>query len=142
MTNKTKKQLKAEYDKAYNLKNKEKKKQQRLDNKDNKKEYDRQHYLKNRERKLKYCITLYEENRIKAIEQLGGVCSHPGCNCTEDLQFNHINPADKLYETSSLLSGKLFINKRLQDELIKCNLLCKKHHKEETSRQWKEGLLR
>ena len=143
------------WQKEYDRKNKEKKAQYYIDNKEyildrnkrwkenNKeknKQTDRIYYLNNRDDINRKQRETYKLNRIKAIEQLGGVCSHPGCNCTEDLQFNHINPDDKLTECTWLMNGR-YDNEDLQNELSKCNLLCKPHHIEETNRQRREKKL-
>ena len=75
-------------------------------------------------------------NRKLIIEQLGGVCSYPGCNCTEDLQLDHINPLEKEYNISERLSSWDF--KKLQPEIDKCQLLCPKHHLEKTLKDAKK----
>ena len=72
----------------------------------------------------------YQENRKQIIEQLGGVCSHPNCNSTEDLQLDHINPLEKSYSISERISS--WDIKKLQPEIDKCQLLCPKHHLEKT----------
>ena len=78
----------------------------------------------------------YEKNRRLIIEQLGGVCSYPGCNCTEDLQLDHINPLEKEYNISERLSS--WDIKKLQPEIDKCQLLCPKHHLEKTLKDAKK----
>ena len=72
----------------------------------------------------------YTERRRKIIEQLGGVCSHPNCNCTENLELDHINPLEKKYEISERIST--WDISKLQPEIDKCQLLCPKHHLEKT----------
>ena len=49
-------------------------------------------YIQHQERILDKTNKQYQERREQIIEQLGGVCSHPHCNCTIDLQFDHIIP--------------------------------------------------
>ena len=81
-------------------------------------------------------LTQYTERRKQIIEQLGGVCSHPECNCTEDLQLDHIDPLEKEYNISERLST--WDIKKLQPEIDKCQLLCPKHHLEKTIKDGKK----
>ena len=74
--------------------------------------------------------TQYKERRKQIIEQLGGVCSHPNCNCIENLQLDHINPLEKSFSISERIST--WDIKKLQPEIDKCQLLCPKHHLEKT----------
>lgn len=77
-----------------------------------------------------YMLARYHRRREEAIEQLGGKCT--ACGSTEDLEFDHIDPKTKTGDT-----GKLFNQgeKRLQAELLKCHLLCKKCHAAKTAQQ-------
>ena len=87
-------------------------------------------YQRNKKIVLKKINGQYQENRKLVIEQLGGVCSYPGCNCTVDLQLDHINPLEKSYSISERISS--WDIKKLQPEIDKCQLLCPKHHLEKT----------
>ena len=93
-------------------------------------------YQKNKVSILEKINGQYENNRKLIIEQLGGVCSHPECNCTEDLQLDHINPLEKEYNISERLSS--WDIKKLQPEIDKCQLLCPKHHLEKTIKDGKK----
>ena len=93
-------------------------------------------YQKNKVEILEKINGQYENNRKLIIEQLGGVCSYPGCNCTEDLQLDHINPLEKEYNISERLSS--WDIKKLQPEIDKCQLLCPKHHLEKTLKDAKK----
>ena len=93
-------------------------------------------YQKNKESILNKTNKQYSERREQVIEQLGGVCSHPNCNCTENLQFDHINPLEKEYNISERLSS--WDIKKLQPEIDKCQLLCPKHHLEKTLKDAKK----
>tara|TARA_B100000427_G_C15269465_1_gene490335 strand:+ start:236 stop:676 length:441 start_codon:yes stop_codon:yes gene_type:complete len=93
-------------------------------------------YQKNKVEILEKINGQYENNRKLIIEQLGGVCSHPECNCTEDLQLDHINPLEKEYNISERLSS--WDIKKLQSEIDKCQLLCPKHHLEKTIKDGKK----
>ena len=93
-------------------------------------------YQKNKVEILEKINGQYENNRKLIIEQLGGVCSHPECNCTEDLQLDHIDPLEKEYNISERLST--WDIKKLQPEIDKCQLLCPKHHLEKTIKDGKK----
>jgi 5-methylcytosine-specific restriction endonuclease McrA len=67
------------------------------------------------------------ERRAKAVQQLGGKCVR--CGSTENLEFDHIVAGS--YEQRS--NGRhammwTFSEKRLQEELKKCQLLCHDCH--------------
>ena len=93
-------------------------------------------YQKNKESILNKTNKQYSERREQVIEQLGGVCSHPNCNCTENLQFDHINPLEKSYNISERLSS--WNIRRLQPEIKKCQLLCPEHHFQKTKEDAKK----
>lgn len=74
--------------------------------------------------------TRYEIERMhrriaQAKEQLGGKCVV--CGDTEGLDFDHIDPRTKLFTVVQGWSKAGF-----WDEVAKCQLLCKPHHKEKT----------
>ena len=87
-------------------------------------------YQRNKQSVLEKINGQYKDRRKQIIEQLGGVCSHPNCNSTEDLQLDHINPLEKSYSISTRISS--WDIKKLQPEIDKCQLLCPKHHLEKT----------
>ena len=87
-------------------------------------------YQRNKQSVLEKINGQYKDRRKQIIEQLGGVCSHPNCNSTEDLQLDHINPLEKSYSISERISS--WDIKKLQPEIDKCQLLCPKHHLEKT----------
>lgn len=70
----------------------------------------------------------YYRRRSEAILSLGGKCVT--CGQTEDLEFDHINPLDKTYNVARILTGGS--EQKVQAELQKCQLLCKKCHDEKT----------
>lgn len=57
------------------------------------------------------------------LELLGGECKH--CGITQKLQFDHINPASKIFDVSQRLDWKIDI---LLPEAQKCQLLCAHCH--------------
>lgn len=67
----------------------------------------------------------YYRRRAKIIEYLGGKCAV--CGMTKDLELDHINRADKTFEITQRLSIR-----NNKAELDKCQLLCRKHHREKT----------
>jgi hypothetical protein len=76
-----------------------------------------------------YMKTWYDRRRAEAIEKLGGHCTHPGCNVTEGLQFDHIDPATKIMNVAEMWTAS---EERFQAELEKCQLRCVPHHLEKT----------
>jgi hypothetical protein len=76
----------------------------------------------------KYDLARYHKRRANAIAQLGGKCVK--CGSEKELQIDHIDPAQKL-----LAVGKLWgvAEKRFQEELAKCQLLCQPCHSLKTT---------
>ena len=68
-------------------------------------------------------------SREWALARLGGACVV--CGSTEDLQFDHKDPATKLFEISK---AGTYAREKFEAELAKCQLLCVKHHIEKTLR--------
>jgi hypothetical protein len=66
----------------------------------------------------------YYERRAYAIEKLGGKCVI--CGSTEDLQLDHIIPADKEFQISQIWS---YSKEKFDAELAKCQLLCPIDHR-------------
>jgi len=77
-------------------------------------------------------LARYRKNKDTVWRRLGNKCSHPGCDCTENLQLDHKDPLTKEYDVTPRLSGRL---SPLWDEIYKCQLLCEKHHKEKNLRE-------
>ena len=98
--------------------------------------YKAEWYKKNKERILDKANKQYKERREQLIKELGGVCSYSDCNCTINLEFDHINPSKKRYNISERLSS--WDIKRLQPEIKKCQLLCPKHHAQKTKEDAKK----
>lgn len=65
----------------------------------------------------------YLRRRADALVQLGGRCK---CGSTTDLQFDHINPATKLHNLTTMFSKSS--QTQIDEELAKCQLLCKECH--------------
>lgn len=75
-----------------------------------------------------YMAKRYKRRKAAAIEQLGGKCVK--CSSTEELHFDHIDPETKLFTIAKELDS--VSEKRLQEELAKCQLLCPPCHEEKT----------
>ena len=76
-------------------------------------------------KKREYQCEWYASRRLKGIELLGGKCAQ--CGATEDLEFDHIDPATKA--THRVWSWSWV---RINGELAKCQLLCVPCHFEKT----------
>jgi len=64
------------------------------------------------------------------VAALGGRCSVPGCEETEDLEFDHIDPMTKSWDLSQ---GKTHSPQKINRELQKMRLLCRPHHGAKTA---------
>ena len=74
-----------------------------------------------------YMKERWRKRRVEAELFLGGKCVI--CGVSEDLEFDHINPATKLY---TIAKASSFSEKRFWEEVKKCQLLCKEHHYEKS----------
>lgn len=74
-----------------------------------------------------YMKKRYAKRRQIFIERLGGVCVK--CQSSEDLQLDHIDSKQKLFNIAKFFSYKLDI---VLPEVDKCQLLCKPCHLEKT----------
>jgi hypothetical protein len=80
-----------------------------------------------REYQRRYQLEKYRRWMAEARERLGGQCAV--CGTTENLEFDHIDPAAK-----SFTLGTYRPNREAWDaEVAKCQLLCFEHHKEKTA---------
>jgi len=79
---------------------------------------------KNRAYKTEKLRELRKKKRQQLVEHLGGVCV--GCRTTENLQFDHINRADKAYTIGKIIDWDM---SRIIPEVEKCQLLCKECHR-------------
>jgi hypothetical protein len=61
--------------------------------------------------------------RAQLIEMLGGRCVR--CGSTDELEFDHIDPATKAFAVGSDMSRAW---ERLVEEALKCQLLCRPCH--------------
>jgi len=81
--------------------------------------------FKNPAKKLEYQRNWYSARRLQGIESLGGKCAQ--CGATEDLEFDHVDPALKWKHRIWSYSWK-----RINEELAKCQLLCATCHEAKT----------
>ena len=85
----------------------------------------------------RYHREYYYKRRGKMIDYLGGQCAH--CGAAEGLEFDHIDPELKSFNISSNLT---LSNPEVQDELDKCQLLCRPCHEKKTASEnsgWTHG---
>lgn len=74
--------------------------------------------------------TFVKKRLAKSLAYLGNKCAE--CGSVDDLEFDHVNPKNKVIEVSSAIHRDYWSWTRLTVELDKCQLLCKKHHKEKS----------
>lgn len=76
-------------------------------------------------------VAEYRAKRRKyAINKLGGKCNV--CGSTEQLEFDHIDPTTKISTIAKIWTASKEV---FEEELNKCQLLCKKCHKEKTKKE-------
>lgn len=81
-----------------------------------------------------YLCERWHDNKIKAIEYLGGKCSKCGYDKhNAPLQFHHTDPESKDYSWNVLRKKSW---PRIKTELDKCILLCANCHSIEHSSRW------
>ena len=77
-----------------------------------------------------YMAARHKRQRAKAIDFLGGVCVD--CGSTDQLEFDHVDPAAKEFTISSKFTRGWA---RLVDELAKCELRCAPCHRKRSAAQ-------
>ncbi len=70
-----------------------------------------------------YMKDRYKRRRYESIVALGGKCVK--CGSIEDLEFDHI---DRMNKTFTIGNGSSFSDKRWDEEVSKCQLLCHDCH--------------
>ncbi len=70
----------------------------------------------------------YHRRRNKAVSDLGGKCKM--CGSLERLEIDHIDSKSKSYNIAKILTSGS--QKILDDELAKCQILCRKCHEEKS----------
>jgi hypothetical protein len=90
--------------------------------------YQKRYREQHREQTHEYLHDWRLKRRAWAEEQLGGKCVR--CGSTENLQFDHIDPATKTQAISRMWGSAEAL---LLAELQKCQLLCKPCHQAKTS---------
>ena len=81
----------------------------------------------NKEYLRKYLRDRYQRRKREAIERLGGVCCR--CGVSENLEVDHIEYTEKTMPFSRMYSVS---QQRFDEELGRCQLLCKPCHIEKT----------
>ena len=69
------------------------------------------------------------KRRAYAVAIFGGKCQK--CGSTDKLEFDHVDPKDKKYNISNMWQWK---SERIREELLKCQLLCSRCHRDKTGR--------
>lgn len=91
-----------------------------------------------RERMREYMAARRSAVKSEMLALLGGRCVR--CGTSENLEFDHINPADKSFE----INGRSLDlpSAAIRAEVAKCQLLCAAHHLEKTASDmgWAEGV--
>lgn len=82
-----------------------------------------------------YMAARRRKRRKMLISILGGSCNR--CETAEDLEFDHINPAEKCFQLSGKALDKPW--ESLLEEAKKCQLLCHEHHREKTVEHGETG---
>lgn len=80
-----------------------------------------------------YQLARYHRRRATAIVYLGGFCCI--CKSTDNLEIDHKNYEEKSFSISKLWSCS---EQKFLSELVKCQLLCRKHHSQKTLIEDKE----
>lgn len=75
-----------------------------------------------------YHRAYYYKRRQEIIDYLGGKCVI--CGSQENLQFDHIDPSQKLFDIKSKLSLRTS-----KEEIDKCQLLCRPCHLDKTGEE-------
>jgi len=86
--------------------------------------------IKDPERRKENRRKKHKEYMNYAIEKLGGKCVK--CNSQENLELDHIDPKTKIAKICAVIRN--YPNK-LEEELVKCQVLCKLCHREKSSKE-------
>lgn len=88
------------------------------------------------EERTRYTNEYRAKRRREALDYLGGECVE--CGSTENLEFDHIDPATKVATIASLWTAS---KERFWTEVKKCQLLCHDHHVAKSLREgsWPGG---
>ncbi len=92
-------------------------------------------YATNKNNVCSSCRMFYRrhQNKAKAIEVLGGVCSRCKESDFRVLTFHHFDPSQKKFELSIAWGSKSW--EQIQEELKSCELLCSNCHLKEHSNE-------
>jgi hypothetical protein len=81
-----------------------------------------------------YMLRRYHRRRREALTQLGGLCVICGETDEDQLRFDHVDAKTKSFDLAKRLAG--VSEKKLQEELRKCQVLCDDCHK---VKSWEAG---
>lgn len=77
-----------------------------------------------------YSREYYHRRKQELIEMLGGICR--SCGSKENLTFDHTDPNSRSFKLGKLLN---YSKIRQEEEIKKCQLLCKKCHREKSQKE-------
>jgi hypothetical protein len=90
-----------------------------------------------RSSKCKSCEKRPEIRRVIVLEALASGCADCGTTDLIVLNFDHRDPATKLYNISTLLSARnKFSVQILRDEISKCDVVCSNCHIHRTAKKF------
>lgn len=78
----------------------------------------------------RFCAARWRKRKIQYIKSLGGKCEKCGLQLTDTncsvFDFHHIDPKQKEFAWTKM---RLLSDKKIKEELIKCQLLCANCHR-------------
>lgn len=78
----------------------------------------------------RFCAARWRKRKIQYIKSLGGKCEKCGLQLTDTnysvFDFHHIDPKQKEFTWTKM---RLLSDKKIKEELIKCQLLCANCHR-------------
>ncbi len=90
--------------------------------------------------------TVLEQEKTKYINKIKsqgcGVCKFYDENLHRFLEFDHINPNEKIDEVCRMKIRSYYSLQNMIDEIKKCRILCRHCHKIHTAKQIRQGLLK
>ncbi|QFR56677.1 putative HNH endonuclease [Stenotrophomonas phage Mendera] len=78
----------------------------------------------NKQEMNEYMKARWKTRRAELVRYMGGKCAH--CGCTDNLEFDHVDPSTKHKTIASMAS---YSDEKVFAELQKCQLLCTECHK-------------
>lgn len=108
-------------------------------------QYSKEHYRKNKQKYIDKSALRNGKIKLELLEYITKVKQKPCADCRKCypsfvMDFDHINPANKTYNISSMVcSGKKL--QEIEVEISKCEIVCANCHRIRTYKQRESGLL-